>query len=158
MTSMDNDARHSSFREKMLEHTFLAELLQEGWLARDQTIDVLKPEVDNAGYDLVLECGAMRRYVQLKGSKLNGKASYKDVNRKLGMKPGGCVVWIFYANHGGRAQVSYRFFGNGVAECPDLGQKHGSGNSRRINIGRFDKPADVVHLFDKLFPKTQLDD
>ena len=152
MTTNEGDFRDSSFREKMLEHIFIAELLQEAWLVRGQTTEVLRPEVDNAGYDLVLECGRIRRYIQLKGSRLDGKAKSKDVNPKLAEKPGGCVVWIFYEEVEGRATLQYRFFGKGPAEYLDLGGKQGVGNARKIPIGRFEKCTDVVKLFDKLFP------
>ena len=151
MTSND-DFLASSFRENMLEHIFIGEILQEAWLVRGQTIEVLKPEVDNAGYDLVLECGGTCRYIQLKSSRLGAKAGYKDVNPKLAIKQGGCAIWIFYENKQGRAKLSYRFFGNGPAEHLDLGSKQGVGNNRRINIGRFEKPVDVSTLFDQLFP------
>ena len=175
MTTNEGDFRDSSFREKMLEHIFIAELLQEAWLVRGQTTEVLRPEVDNAGYDLVLECGRIRRYIQLKGSRLDGKAKSKDVNPKLA----GCVVWNeertrvvpdlggkqgvcaqnphFYElklfdKLEGRATLQYRFFGKGPAEYLDLGGKQGVGNARKIPIGRFEKCTDVVKLFDKLFP------
>ena len=151
MTSND-DFRDSSFREKMLEHIFIGDVLQEAWLVRGQTPEVLKPEVDSAGYDLVLECGDQCRYIQLKGSRLGAKAAYKDVNSKLERKQGGCVVWIFYENNQGRAKLSYRFFGKSPAEYLDLGSKQGVGNTLRINIGCFEKPVDVSTLFDKLFP------
>ena len=152
MTTKDDDFRDSSFREKMLEHIFVAELLQEAWLVRGQTTEVLRPEVDNAGYDLVLECGKICRYIQLKGSRLDGKAKWKDVNPKLAEKPGGCVVWIFYKEDKGRATLQYRFFGKGPAEHLDLGGKKGRGNACRITIGRFEKYTNVAKLFDKLFP------
>src|SRR5260370_21808431 len=45
--------RESSFREKLFEHIFVSELLQEAWTKHRQMIDVLRSEVDNAGYDLV---------------------------------------------------------------------------------------------------------
>ncbi len=152
MTTKDDDYRDSSFREKMLEHIFLAEILQEAWLVRGQTAEVLRPEVDNAGYDLVLELRGICRYIQLKGSRSGGRAGWKDVNIKLAEKPGGCVIWIFYENVQGRAKLCYRFFGKCPTERLDLGNEKGKGNTRRINIGRFEKATDVVKLFDKLFP------
>ena len=155
MTTKDDDFRDSSFREKMLEHIFVAELLQESWLVHGQTTEVLRPEVDNAGYDLVLECGGIRRYIQLKGSRLGGRAKGKDVNPKLAEKRGGCVVWIFYEEVEGRATLHYRFFGQGPTEYLDLGDKKGRGNARRLNKGRFETSTDVVQLFDKLFPGVQ---
>ena len=47
-----SDYLESSFREKLLEHVFVSELLQEAWLGRGQTMEVLRSEVDAAGYDL----------------------------------------------------------------------------------------------------------
>lgn len=41
------DYRESSFREKMLEHVFVSELLQEAWFRYGMTIEVLHSEVDS---------------------------------------------------------------------------------------------------------------
>ncbi len=38
--------RNRCFREKLLEHVFVSELLQEAWLNRHQTVEVLRSEVD----------------------------------------------------------------------------------------------------------------
>lgn len=59
---------HSTYREQLVEYVLLAELLQDGWLRRKQRIDVLRADVDGAGYDLVLSCAGVIRHVQLKSS------------------------------------------------------------------------------------------
>lgn len=59
------DYRESSFREKMLEHIFISEVLQEAWLKYGRTIEVLRSGVDSSGYDLVLEYNSIVRHVQL---------------------------------------------------------------------------------------------
>lgn len=130
----DDDARrlrlreasylHSSSREALIEHVFVAEVLQEAWFAREQRVDVLRSEVDAAGYHVVFECGTILRHVQLKASESGGKTSRQTINTRLSEKPGGCVVWVVYteriAEH--RLDLSYLWFGGipGVP-LPDLG-------------------------------------
>jgi hypothetical protein len=53
----------SRVRENMVEHVFIAELLQEAWFVREQRIEVLRAEVDAFGYDLVLECNDIVRHL-----------------------------------------------------------------------------------------------
>ncbi len=72
----------------------MAELLKDAWLRRDEPIEVLRPEVDSSGYDLVLECNNVIQHVQLKCSKVDGKVRFHKIQRKLASKPSACVVWI----------------------------------------------------------------
>ena len=65
--------RSSSHREKVVEHVFLGELLRHLWVAQIAGVQVLKPEVDASGYDLVLSLGKVIRHVQLKTSMHDGK-------------------------------------------------------------------------------------
>jgi hypothetical protein len=74
MTQVPNafDASHylqSSLREKLLEHLFIGELVQELWKQGRRDIEILRGEIDFAGYDLVLECNGVLRHVQLKSSR-----------------------------------------------------------------------------------------
>jgi hypothetical protein len=87
---------HSSFREKLLEHLFVSELLRHFWLARVVAAEVLKPEVDNGGYDLVLSCGGITRHIQLKSSFRGASTRAQSVNRRLSDKPSGCVIWMYF--------------------------------------------------------------
>ena len=125
MTTRDSrvDSTESSFREKLLEHVFVSELLQEAWLNRHQTVEVLRSEVDASGYDMVLECSGVIRHVQLKSSRAGAKTSRQNVNVKLAEKPCGCVVWLIFAEGvtPGRVELSYRFFGGHPGEplCSD---------------------------------------
>jgi len=125
MTTRDSrvDYTESSFRAKLLEHVFVSELLQEAWLNRHQTVEVLRSEVDASGYDLVLECNGVIRHVQLKSSKADAKTSKQNVNIKLAEKPSGCVVWLIFAEGvtPGRVELSYLFFGGHPREplCSD---------------------------------------
>lgn len=86
--------RSSSHREKVVEHVFLGELLRYLWVQRIEGVQVLKPEVDAAGYDLVLALGTTIRHVQLKTMMKGGKAQSQPVHESLAAQPSGCVVWI----------------------------------------------------------------
>ena len=65
------DAGHyaeSSARENLIEHVFLGELLRGLWRKNVRDLEVLRPEVDNGGYDLALVFRGLTRHVQLKSS------------------------------------------------------------------------------------------
>ena len=50
----DSDSVHSSLRASVLEHLFLGQLLRALWNADCRQIQVLRSEVDSAGYDVVV--------------------------------------------------------------------------------------------------------
>lgn len=153
---------HSSSREALIEHVFVAEVLQEAWFAREQLVDVLRSEVDAAGYDLVFECGGALRHVQLKASDTGGKTSRQTINTRLMEKPSGCVVWVVYreriADH--RLDLSYLWFGANPGEpLPDLGQLVGRNTrsktprpgTRIVPRARFERVASTAQLVERLF-------
>ena len=153
------DSRESRYREMMLEHVFLAELLQKAWhearCGRGELVNVLRPDVDNAGYDLVLERGEVTRYVQL----TSVKKGEKRVNEKLANRPGGCVIWLFCEETDECLKLMYRFFGAAPKELPDLGEELGTDpvrgtkkkTTRKLKQGQFGKRTDIHQIFDKLF-------
>ena len=49
-------------------HVFLGELLRGLWRKNVRDLEVLRPEVDNGGYDLALVFRGLTRHVQLKSS------------------------------------------------------------------------------------------
>ena len=57
------DSLFSSYRERVLEHLFVGEVLRELWLRGEHQVEVLRPEVDGAGYDVVLECQSVVRHI-----------------------------------------------------------------------------------------------
>lgn len=59
---------YSSYREALLEHLFAGEIMRHLWLRGNVRIETLKPQVDDCGYDLVLEANGVVRHVQLKAS------------------------------------------------------------------------------------------
>ena len=115
----------SSSREALIEHVFIAEVLQEAWFGREQVIEVLRSEVDAAGYDVVFECGAVVRHVQLKASERAGRTARQTINVRLAEKPSGCVVWVVYSERPleHRLDLSYLWFGAPPGSpLPDLGE------------------------------------
>src|SRR5688572_9636258 len=85
---------HSSLREKVLEHLFVGDLLRCLWRLGRRDIEVLRAEVDYAGYDLVLECNRVVRHVQLKSSHRNSATRSVNAHVGLPLKPSACIVWI----------------------------------------------------------------
>ena len=143
--------QHSTYREKLLEHIFLGELLQCGWLANPQRrVDVVRPEVDDRGYDLLLECENVRRYIQLKSSKII------DINQMLFDLPGACVIKISYGLAHGRIALLYRYFGEGPGERFDFNRtvRVRNPNKRRILMSQFNDNCGAPELFEQLFPQV----
>ena len=58
----------SSYREILIEHLLVGEIMRRLWLRGITQFEVLKPQVDDSGYDLVLEANGVVRHVQLKSS------------------------------------------------------------------------------------------
>jgi hypothetical protein len=86
----------SSYREKLLEHLFVGDLLRHLWKKGVVDAEFLSPEVDDGGYDLVIECNSLMRHIQLKSSFTGSKTSRQKVHLRLSVKPSGCVVWIMF--------------------------------------------------------------
>lgn len=133
---------HSTYREQLVEYVLLAELLQDGWLRRKQRIDVLRADVDGAGYDLVLSSAGVIRHVQLKSSVEGGKTRDQKIHIDLGTHACGCVVWVVVddgSEH--RVRLRYRVMGGGLREqLPDLTAypvaKHTKGNADGVKGAR----------------------
>lgn len=54
----------SSFREKLIEHLFIGELLKTSWSHADYSLELSKPEVDVSGYDIIGESNRFVRHIQ----------------------------------------------------------------------------------------------
>ncbi|MGP5437378.1 hypothetical protein [Psychrobacter alimentarius] len=164
---MSKHFEHSSFREKLIEHLFIGEMLKLSWLKDDCQLEVMKPEVDNAGCDVVLENSNVIRHIQLKTSKLGGTTSSQKVNIRLASKPSGCVIWIVFDEH--TLELCYFYFFGAEAGKPLTGlenvkvAKHTKANAdgikakrpniRTINKGQFIRYESIEALFNVLFYK-----
>lgn len=107
---MEQHYLRSSYRERLVEHLFISELLKFGWLKNLAGFEVLRPEVDDSGYDLLVEYKGFARHIQLKSSFIGARASSHAIQTALTHKPCGCVVWIKFDQHSMEIQ-QYLFFG-----------------------------------------------
>lgn len=87
---------HSSYREMVLEHLFVGEVMKYCWRNQLARIEMLKSQVDNSGYDIVLEANAIMRHIQLKSSHVGAATPGVNINVELANKPSGCVVWTYF--------------------------------------------------------------
>ncbi len=166
-SSPDKNFLHSSYREKLVEHLFVGELLKHLWLMNIVSVSVLRPEVDNAGYDIVLTHGHIVRHVQLKCSHCGARAASQNINLSLGGQPSGCVVWLVIDQE----LNFYRFlwFGNPPGEpLPDIekfrvakqpkpnmqGIKAPRLGIRKVPKSAFKSFSDMSSLIDAIFGST----
>jgi hypothetical protein len=166
---MSKHSEHSSYREKLIEHLFVGELLKISWLDGDCQLEVAKPEVDNSGYDVIAEANRVIRHIQLKASYIGGKTSRQKIHVKLAEKPSGCVVWIYFDKETLSLGPFY-FFGRAPGEpLPDIqdaktakhtkgdqdGHKADRPNIRELNKGSFTKYDTVQDMYKALFGTSQ---
>jgi len=158
----------SSTREKILEHRFVADVTSELWRRGCFDFAVSRSEVDNSGYDLILEAAGVTRHVQLKAMRAGGKRRDFDLQLRLGAKPSGCAV-VMVHDPVTLAILQYRLLAGAPGDpLPPLGERavrHSKGDSlghkaerpalRNIGLTRFDAVADVPDLVDRLFGRQQ---
>ena len=164
---MDKHSEHSSFRENLIEHLFIGELLKLSWKNGNCELEVSKPEVDNSGYDVIIESNKIVRHVQLKASYIGSSTNKQKVNVKLANKPSGCVVWICFDKNTLELGQFY-FFGSKPGQpLPSLDNakiaRHNKGDksgykAERLNIrelkkGDFMKYKTVHDIYNVLFGK-----
>ncbi len=131
---------HSAFREKLIEHLLVGELLKRSWQKGDCSIEISRPEVDRAGYDLIVECNGHVRHIQLKGSHHGAKASSQKISLSLADKPSGCVLWVQF-DPASLELGPFLFFGSEPGEkLPDLQPfkpaRHIKGNAQGVKAER----------------------
>ncbi len=125
---MTQHTENSSYREKLIEHLFVGDLLKRSWLHHACVLEIAKPEVDNSGYDLVAEAKGLVRHIQLKTSIIGGKTASQKVHMKLAEKPSGCVVWIYF-NEETLELGPFFYFGVDVTSLSEFKKaKHTKGN------------------------------
>ncbi len=157
------DPTRSVLREKLLEHVFLAELLQEAWV-QGIDVSVMRAEVDVWGYDLVLKSHDVVRLVQLKSGS---KGRSVTIHNALGTSPGACVVKMepVPTKDGRRVGLSYQFAGGHPTKSLDLrdapvarqlrykkdGTKAARLNHVKLGTSRFGPSLTMEELVGRLF-------
>ena len=161
---------HSLFREKLIEHLLIGELLMHSWRRGDCLLEISRPEVDRAGYDLVAEHGNCLRHIQLKGAKRGATTAQQTVHVSLAEKPSGCVVWAFLDDNT-LSLGPFLFFGGEPGQRLDLksfrvskhtranaqGFKAQRPNHREVPKSHFRKLDTIHKLWLALFGKSKPD-
>ena len=91
---MSLDTHQSVYREKLIEHLFVGEMLKLSWLEYGATLEVSHSLLDRSGHDIVLEANGVVRHIQLKTSGISAAAASQNIHLDLARKPSGCVIWI----------------------------------------------------------------
>lgn len=114
---------YSATREKVLEHRFIADITSELWRRGTFNFAVSHSEVDNSGYDLIIEANGVVRHLQLKAMQSVGARWDFALQRRLGTKPAGAGVLMLH-DPVTLAIESYRLFaGLPDQPLPPLGEK-----------------------------------
>jgi hypothetical protein len=167
----ENSTR-SSLRESIIEHLLIGEILKELWKEHAIQVEVLKPQVDDAGYDIVIECkrnsksdASIPCYIQLKSSFVGSKTAKVSLCEKLTTKPYWCVIWVFFDP---KTPVlgPLLYFGTATGQTSSdiaklMPTKHSKGDAtgnKAIRPGHYDVPkgqfielAKIQNVIDKLF-------
>lgn len=171
--SNPENSTRSSLRESIIEHVFIGEILKFLWEEHATQVEVLKPQVDDAGYDIVIECKrnsnsdiSTPHYIQLKSAFVGSATAKVSLSKKLISKRNWCVIWVFFDPK--FTLKSYLCFGSAFghtsSDIAKLNQtKHAKGDStgnKAIRPGHFDVPKGkfveltmINDVIDKLFPK-----
>ena len=176
MSALDREARiqalaeRSSYVENVLRHAFLAELSYLVW-ANDpfDSLKISNAEVDDCGYDVVLERGNVVRHIQLKQAHDEKIPNKFSVRVSFATLPGSCLVVISHALADLRP-TSYGFYGGGPTdEMPYIevhrttkspGRRKATGERvlrlryRDVPFGRFKRGLTAKELLDELFPPS----
>ncbi len=102
---MAKDNNQSVYREKIVEHSLATKLLLHDWRSGAIQIDILKPEIDRFGYDLLVRRGPTSRFLQIKSSTVNSPVASHNVHLNLLTQPDGCIIWVVVD-----AELNFDFF------------------------------------------------
>lgn len=163
------DTHQSVYRELLIEHLVLGELLKHSWLHDDAHLEVSQPSIDRAGHDVVLEVGKVTRHVQFKSSAISAKTAKQTVHLDLGKKPSGCVLWVRFDPE--TLDIgTYLFFGASPGRrLPDItglaiarhtkanaeGVKLARPNLRIVPMAKFRRIESVADLYTALFGRRR---
>lgn len=156
---------YSSYREMLLEHLFAGEVMRDVWLSGTKRLEIMKPQVDDGGYDLVLEARSVVRHVQLKATYRGSTVNRFKIHTALAAKPSGCVVCLQFDPDTLELGPFFWFGGEPGSPLPSLDgypvAKHTKGDSqglkkerpslRVIPLSKFKKESSVAAIVERLF-------
>jgi hypothetical protein len=162
-------AERSSHVENVLTHALVAAVAQDLW-HRDPwvSLQIFQAEVDNAGFDLVLGCAGVMRYIQVKQVHVKGAASKFSIRLDFSLLPGSCAVVVVHEAES--LEIDHFLFFGGHADEPMPSIKHQRSTKvpgRRNAVGErkvrlhyrdvprknFVGPLTAHDLVDRLFPE-----
>lgn len=156
---------NSSYRELLVEHLLIGEIMRRLWLRGITQFEILQPEVDDCGYDLALEANGVVRHIQLKSSFVGAATGQVKASWKLAQKPSACVIWVLF-DPKTLGLGPFRWFGGPPGEpIPNIagfkiakhtranskGVKKERPNQRSIPRSRFEEISDLDMLVIRLF-------
>ena len=135
------------------------------WLRGITQFEVLQPQVDDSGYDLVIEANGVVRHIQLKSSFEAAATTGVKASLKLSLKPSACVIWIRFDPKTIQLGPFLWFGGEPGMPIPDIsafriarhtranaeGVKQERPGQRQIPRSRFESIASYDELVLKLF-------
>jgi hypothetical protein len=159
---------YSTYREKLIEHLFVGELLKLSWNQHKCELEIAKPEVDNSGYDIIAESNRVIRHIQIKTSRIGAKTAKQKVHIRLAEKSSGCIIWIYFDESNMDIRHFYFFGSEAGSPMPDINDfktaKHSKGNKdglkaerqnmREVPKGKFKKIDTIEGIYEQLFVKT----
>jgi hypothetical protein len=149
----------------LIEHLLVGEIMKCLWIRGIVQFEVLKPQVEDSGYDLVLEANGFVRHIQLKSSFDEAATKQVKVSLKLSTKPSACVIWVRFDPETMKIGP-FLWFGNAPgAPIDEIASfrvaKHTRGNAkgvkkerpnqRVIPRARFEEIPDLDLLITRLF-------
>jgi hypothetical protein len=165
---LDALSERSSHVENVLRHAFLAELASEVW--RDdpnEPLGISKAEVDDSGYDLVIERNGAIRRIQMKHAHEEKTPKSFSARVEFATSPGSCIVVVSHSL-ADLKPTSYSFYGSGPEkEMPHIEAhrttkspgRRGPDGKRKLRLkyrdvpySRFKKGLSMRQLLQELFP------
>ena len=161
---MTNHNDQSVYREKIIEHIFVSELLKYDWKHGGCKIDILKPEIDRFGYDILVTRNSITRYIQLKTSLETSPVGMQKIHVNLLNTINGSIIWIVINDD--LIMKSFKVIipsiGTMIGDSNFKMAKHSKSNSdglktlrpniREIPKARFTETNNFNVLFKMLFP------
>jgi len=148
----------STARENLIEHVFLGELLRGLWRKNVRDLEVLRPEVDNGGYDLALEFRGLTRHVQLKSSYRGARRAEVTASVKLLERPSACILWLFFDPET-LSLGPFLWFGGAPGEkMPALGETVARHTKPNAMLKKADRPAHRIIAKSRFASLDSIDD
>lgn len=89
-------SEYSGSIEKLLKIRFVSDLSRALWLTGCRDFDVLRSNVDDNGFDLMIEAKNVIRHIQFIFTANGDETLDAKVDYRLSTKASGCIIWVEY--------------------------------------------------------------